>query len=57
MEKRAKSAGMKMLTLVGLDWWLYQGFLEGELSDLPEQIRREYAHRETPKKVLIKKLS
>ena len=57
MERRAKCAGMKMLTLVGLDWWLYQGFLEGKLSDLPEEIRREYARRETPKKVLFKNLS
>jgi len=56
MEKRATDAGVKTLTLVGLDWWLYQGFQEGKLSDLPEAIRKEYAQK-NPKNVLIKKLS
>jgi len=57
LEKRARHDGMKVITLVGLDWWLYHGFQEGKLSDLPEAIKAEYAPRGNPKKVLIKKLS
>lgn len=58
MEKRAIGAGMNTIVLVGLDWWLYHGgFQEGDISGLPEAMRKDYAQGGNPKKVLIKKLS
>lgn len=58
LESQAKAAGIKtifVLTTVASHWFLGKGFLEAELSDLPER-RQELYNYQRKSKVLLKRL-
>jgi amino-acid N-acetyltransferase len=58
LESQAKAAGIKtifVLTTVASHWFLGKGFVEAQLSDLPEQ-RQELYNYQRKSKVLLKKL-
>ncbi len=58
LESQAKAAGIKkifVLTTVASHWFLGKGFLEVELSDLPEQ-RQELYNYQRKSKALLKVL-
>ncbi len=58
LESQAKAAGIKtifVLTTVASHWFLGKGFVEAQLSDLPEQ-RQELYNYQRKSKVLLKNL-
>jgi len=58
LESQAKTAGIRtifVLTTMASHWFLGKGFVEAELSDLPEQ-RQELYNYQRKSKVLLKKL-
>lgn len=58
LESRAMAAGIKtiiVLTTIASHWFLGKGFLEAELSDLPEH-RQELYNYQRKSKVLLKRL-